>query len=147
MKEIDRSNLFVYGTLKKGGTLHNVLGNSSEFLGVFKTVEDKFDMHDYGCPIMMLEDNGFKIKGELYKVTPDCMARVTAVECGAGYVPFIVDVIQYEDKKEINVVKEIQNKLNPIGVKAIAFIYPTPYATTNVSDRVEEKGGVKEWNV
>jgi len=132
MKEVDRSNLFVYGTLKKGGTLHNVLGNSSEFLGVFKTVEDKFDMHDYGCPIMMLEDNGFKIKGELYKVTPDCMARVTAVECGAGYVPFIVELEQDEDTEV---------------TKAIAFIYPTPYASTNVSDRVEEKGGVKEWNV
>ena len=132
MKEIDRSNLFVYGTLKKGGTLHNVLGNSSEFLGVFKTVEDKFDMHDYGCPIMVLEDNGFKIKGELYKVTPDCMARVTAVECGAGYVPFIVELEQDEDTEV---------------TKAIAFIYPTPYASTNVSDRVEEKGGVKEWNV
>ena len=131
MKEVDRSNLFVYGTLKKGGRLHSVLGNSSEFLGVFKTVEDKFDMHDYGCPIMVLEDNGFKIKGELYKVTPDCMARVTAVECGAGYVPFIVELEQDEDTEV---------------TKAIAFIHPTPYATTSASDRVEEKDGVKEWN-
>ena len=130
--KVDRSNLFVYGTLKKGGTLHRVLGNSSEFLGVVKTVEDKFDMHDYGCPIMVpiMEDNGFKIKGELYKVTPDCMARVTAVECGAGYVPFIIDV----ETPDIE------------ATKAIAFIYPTPYATTNVSDRVEEKDRVKEWN-
>jgi len=133
MKEIDRSNLFVYGTLKKGGTLHSVLGDSSEFLGVFKTVEDKFDMHDYGCPVMVLEDGSFKIKGELYSVTPECMARVTAVECGAGYVPFIVDVGE---------------KNYPEGepLKAIAFIYPTPYATASVSNRIEEKGGVKEWN-
>ena len=133
MKEVDRSNLFVYGTLKKGGRLHNVLGNSSEFLGVFKTVEDKFDMHDYGCPVMIFKDDGFKIKGELYKVTPECMERVTAVECGAGYVPFIVDV---------------NEKNYPEGepLKAIAFIYPTPYTITGVSDRVEEKGGVKEWN-
>jgi len=132
MKEIDRSNLFVYGTLKKEGTLHSVLGDSSEFLGVFRTIEDKFDMYDYGCPVMVLENGSFKIKGELYKVTPDCMARVTAVECGAGYVPFIVELEQDEDTEV---------------TKAIAFIYPTPYASTNVSDRVEEKGGVKEWNV
>ena len=132
MKEVDRSNLFVYGTLKKGGKLHSVLGDSSEFLGVFKTVEDKFDMHDYGCPVMVLEDGSFKIKGELYKVTPECMARVTAVECGAGYVPFIVDVETPYGYVE--------------SLKAIAFIYPTPYATASVSNRIEEKDGVKEWN-
>ena len=132
MKEVNRSNLFVYGTLKKGGRLHSVLGDSSEFLGVFKTVEDKFDMHDYGCPVMVLEDDSFKIKGELYKVTPECMARVTAVECGAGYVPFIIDVETPYGYVE--------------SLKAIAFIYPTPYATTSVSNRIEEKGGVKEWN-
>jgi gamma-glutamylcyclotransferase (GGCT)/AIG2-like uncharacterized protein YtfP len=137
MKEVDRSNLFVYGTLKKGGKLHNVLGNSSEFLGVFKTIESKFDMQDYGCPVMLLESNtnrsfsGFKIKGELYKVTPECMSRVTAVECGAGYVPFIVELEQDEDTEV---------------TKAIAFIYPTPYATTNGSDCVNEKDGIKEWN-
>ena len=137
MKDIDRSNLFVYGTLKKGGKLHSVLGNSSEFLGVFKTAEDKFDMHDYGCPVMVLEDDSFKIKGELYKVTPECMARVTAVECGAGYVPFIVDVKDMTLSNELDYSKSL---------KAIAFIYPTPYATTSVSNRIEEKGGVKEWN-
>ena len=132
MKEVDRSNLFVYGTLKKGGRLHSVLGSSSEFLGVFRTIENKFDMYDYGCPVMVLEDDGFKIKGELYKVTPECMARVTAVECGAGYVPFIIDVETPYGYVE--------------SLKAIAFIYPTPYATTSASDRVVEKERVKEWN-
>ena len=132
MKEVDRSNLFVYGTLKKGGRLHSVLGDSSEFLGVFKTVKNKFDMHDYGCPVMVLEDDRFKIKGELYKGTPECMARVTAVECGAGYVPFMIDVETPYGYVE--------------SLKAIAFIYPTPYATASVSNRIEEKDGVKEWN-
>ena len=141
MKEVDKSNLFVYGTLKKGGRLHSVLGNSSEFLGVFRTVEDKFDMYDYGCPIMILKDDGFKIKGELYKVTPECMARVTAVECGAGYVPFIVDVKADESVGDFMVEEEY-----PHPLKAIAFIHPTPYATTTVSDYVMEKGRVKEWN-
>ena len=129
----DRSNLFVYGTLKKGGTLHNVLGNSSEFLGVFSTEESNWDMHDYGCPIMVLKDDeGFKIKGELYSVTPDCMARVTAVESGAGYVPFIIDTydVDYPEGEPL---------------KAIAFIYPTPYATMTASNRVKENEGTKEW--
>ena len=128
----DRSNLFVYGTLKKGGTLHSVLGNSSEFLGVCSTEESNWDMHDYGCPIMVTKDEGFKIKGELYSVTPECMARVTAVECGAGYVPFMIDTYDVE---------------YPEGdpSKAIAFIYPTPYATTTASNRVKENEGTKEW--
>ena len=123
--ETDRSNLFVYGTLKKGGTLHSVLGNSSEFLGVCSTEESNWDMHDYGCPIMVTKDEGFKIKGELYSVTPECMARVTAVECGAGYVPFMIDTSEKN--------------------KAIAFIYPTPYATTMASNHVKENEGTKEW--
>ena len=134
MTEVDRSNLFVYGTLKKGGRLHSILGNSSEFLGVFRTVENKFDMYDFGCPVMALEDDGFKIKGELYKVTPECMARVTAVECGAGYVPFMVELEQKDDVYWAEV------------TKAIAFIYPTPYVSTCVSNLVKEKDGVKEWN-
>ena len=129
MKEVDRSNLFVYGTLKKGGRLHSVLGNSSEFLGVFKTIESKFDMYSYGCPIMIVEGGSFKIKGELHKVTPECMARVTAIECGAGYVPFIVELEQDEDTEV---------------TKAIAFIYPTSNISATVSDYVMEKGGVKE---
>jgi gamma-glutamylcyclotransferase (GGCT)/AIG2-like uncharacterized protein YtfP len=91
-------------------------------------------MHDYGCPVMVLEDNGFKIKGELYKITPECMARVTAVECGAGYVPFIIDIAQDEN---INVHGDD---------KAIAFIYPSPYMSTNGSSHIKEKSGVKEWN-
>jgi len=37
-----RTNLFVYGTLKKGGRLHSVLGNSSEFVGTYLTVDSKF---------------------------------------------------------------------------------------------------------
>ena len=127
--EVDRSNLFVYGTLKKGGRLHSGLGSSSEFLGVFKTIESKFDMYSYGCPIMIVEGGSFKIKGELHKVTPECMARVTAIECGAGYVPFIVELEQDEDTEV---------------TKAIAFIYPTSNISATVSDYVMEKGGVKE---
>ena len=63
MKDIDRSNLFVYGTLKKGGRLHSVLGNSSEFLGVFRTAEDKFDMYDYGCPVWYWKMTVLKLRG------------------------------------------------------------------------------------
>ena len=133
----DRSNLFVYGTLKKGGNLHSVLGNSSEFLGVCSTEESNWDMYDYGCPIMVTKYEGFKIKGELYSVTPECMARVTAVECGAGYVPFMIDTYDVDYSK----LMKKKSRKN----KAIAFIYPTPYTTTMVSNHVKENKGIKEW--
>tara|TARA_R110000824_G_scaffold22240_6_gene81707 strand:- start:9034 stop:9450 length:417 start_codon:yes stop_codon:yes gene_type:complete len=133
----DKSNLFVYGTLKKEGNLHSVLGNSSEFLGTFKTVKNKFDMHDYGCPIMVMRDGGFKIKGELYSVTPECMARVTTIECGAGYVPFIVETEQDQDTEV---------------TKAIAFVYPSAdiYAGASAtyvggSLHIKENNRTKEW--
>ena len=49
---MNRSLLFVYGTLKKGGGLHNVLGNSSEFKGTYITEENKYDMHDVGLSLI-----------------------------------------------------------------------------------------------
>ena len=51
-----RSLLFVYGTLKKGGGLHQVLGNSSNFKGTYITEECEYNMHDVGCPIMVNQD-------------------------------------------------------------------------------------------
>jgi gamma-glutamylcyclotransferase (GGCT)/AIG2-like uncharacterized protein YtfP len=133
MEKVDRSNLFVYGTLKKSGRLHNVLGSSSEFLGVFKTTHNNFNMYDYGCPVMVLEHDGFKIKGELYSVTSECMTRVTSVEVGAGYVPFIVEVNE-------------DNYSEGDPLKAIAFLYPTPYIAKNISNNVKEKDRAKEWD-
>jgi hypothetical protein len=68
------------------------------------------------------------------------MARVTAVESGAGYVPFIVDVKDMTLSNELDYSKSL---------KTIAFIYPTvsdPYATMSSSDRIEKKGRVKEWH-
>ena len=129
---MDRSLLFVYGTLKKGGGLHSVLGNSSEFKGTYITEENKYDMHDVGCPIMVDKDKGFHIRGEIYNVTPEAMERVTLVECNAGYVPFIVEASE-EDYPEWE------------PLKAIAFIYPNAYGKSAGSHRITEKENIKEW--
>ncbi len=129
---MNRSLLFVYGTLKKGGGLHSVLGNSSEFKGTYITEENKYDMHDVGCPIMVDKDKGFHIRGEIYNVTPEAMERVTLVECNAGYVPFIVEASE-EDYPEGE------------PLKAIAFIYPNAYGKSAGSHRITEKENIKEW--
>ena len=129
---MNRSLLFVYGTLKKGGGLHQVLGNSSEFKGTYITEENKYDMHDVGCPIMVDKDKGFHIRGEIYNVTPEAMERVTLVECNAGYVPFIVEASE-EDYPEGE------------PLKAIAFIYPNAYGKSAGSHRITEKENIKEW--
>ena len=129
---MNRSLLFVYGTLKKGGGLHSVLGKSSEFVGTYITEENKYDMHDVGCPIMVDKDKGFHIRGEIYNVTPEAMERVTLVECNAGYVPFIVEASE-EDYPEGE------------PFKAIAFIYPNAYGKSAGSHRITEKENIKEW--
>ena len=137
---MDRSLLFVYGTLKKGGGLHSVLGKSSEFVGTYITEENKYDMHDVGCPFMLIdndsyflnENKGFHIRGEIYNVTPEAMERVTMVECNAGYVPFIVKAYE-EDYPEGE------------PLKAIAFIYPNAYGNNASSHRITEKENIKEW--
>ena len=129
---MNRSLLFVYGTLKKGGGLHSVLGNSSEFKGTYITEENKYDMHDVGCPIMVDKDKGFHIRGEIYNVTPEAMERVTLVESNAGYVPFIVEASE-EDYPEGE------------PLKAIAFIYPNAYGKSAGSHRITEKENIKEW--
>ena len=131
---MDRSLLFVYGTLKKGGGLHSVLGKSSEFVGTYITEENKYDMHDVGCPIVVDKDKGFRIRGEIYDVTPECMERVTSIECNAGYIPFIVEAYD-EDYPEGE------------PLKAIAFVYTNSSAHVgmSVSNRINNKENIKEW--
>ena len=91
-----RTNLFVYGTLKKGGRLHSVLGNSSEFVGTYLTVDSKFDLFSYArsFPILVAREKGYQIKGEVWSVTPETMDRVNAIESGSSYYHFQIDVVK-----------------------------------------------------
>jgi gamma-glutamylcyclotransferase (GGCT)/AIG2-like uncharacterized protein YtfP len=131
---MNRSLLFVYGTLKKGGGLHSVLGNSSNFKGTYITEECVYDMHDVGCPIVVSRDKGFRIRGEIYNVTPECMERVTTIECNAGYIPFIVEAYD-EDYPEGD------------PLQAIAFVYAdsSAHLYTNQHNRISNEKGIKEW--
>lgn len=80
------TNIFVYGTLKRGQCLHHVLANQ-EFLGHAKT-EPTYVMVSLGdFPGLVLpsafaeEVNGVSIEGELYRVDRVCLAELDRVEC------------------------------------------------------------------
>ena len=79
---------FLYGTLKKDHRLHFIV-EQSDFLGEVETVDNSFDIKDfsYGAfPIVYRkEKEGFKIKGEAYRLNKDAEETVHRLEIGAGY--------------------------------------------------------------
>ena len=80
------TNVFVYGTLKRGQCLHHVLADQ-EFLGQAQTkpVYVMVSLGDF--PGLVLPEafsgdvNGVSIEGELYRVDRDCLAELDRVEC------------------------------------------------------------------
>ncbi len=136
-QNINKTLLFVYGTLKNGKRLHSVLGQSCEYVGEFTTRYNNYDLVNFAdsFPIMCFKQNGYKIKGELYDVTPDTVDRVNSIEGGAGYVPFIIEVSNFNGKKLHN-------------FKALTFMYPRCQfnADSDFSGYIiEDEKGIKEW--
>lgn len=80
------TNVFVYGTLKRGRCLHHVLADK-KFLGPAHTMP-KYVMVSLGdFPGLVLpssfssEVDGQSIEGELYCVDADCLVELDRVEC------------------------------------------------------------------
>jgi len=136
MCSMPKTLLFVYGTLKNGQRLHSVLGNGSDNLGTYLTEEDNFDMVTYASsfPIIYWKENAFKIRGEVYEVTPQTMDTVNAIESNAGYIPFIVEVYE-EDYPEGE------------PLKVITYIYPNAQGIGLAMENytVSDVDGIKEW--
>ena len=131
-----RTNLFVYGTLKKNGRLHSVLGNSSEFVGTYVTADDKYDLFSYAksFPILVAREKGFRIRGEVWSVTPETMDRVNAIESGSSYYPFQIDVMN-------EVTKEYE-----VG-SVLVFMFPgNNHRLMPVKDS-EAVDNIKEWSL
>ena len=131
-QNINKTLLFVYGTLKNGERLHSILGQSCKYIGEFTTIYNNYDLVDFAdsFPIMCFKENGYKIKGELYDVTPDTVDRVNSIEGGAGYVPFIVEVNE-------------ENYPEGEPSKALTFMYPR--CNSDFTGNIEDKKGIKEW--
>ena len=118
-------NLFVYGTLKSDGTLHQAISDG-EFLGEYVTKANGFVMTSAGgasFPFVYYTDrkNPYKIKGELYNVTEDIKKRCDFIECGGGYT------------------------FREIDQNVFGYIYPEKIGTTPNSIRVNEDEKYFEW--
>ena len=100
-----------------------------ECLGEYVTAP-KYDIVDYAhgiFPIVFKKDNGFKIKGEVYSITPRQYEYIYLMERGAGYMPEPVS-------------------LEPSDMKATMFIYKDEPNDEWLSDEnVSIKDNIKEW--
>ena len=83
--------VFVYGTLKKG--FHNAyLLQDSEFFGDAVTVPT-YSMISVGFPIIMADENGKQVSGEIYTVDDETLARLDQLEKeGSAYDRKLIDV-------------------------------------------------------
>ena len=72
--------VFVYGSLKRGFELHEYVADQ-RFIGVAKTVR-AYELYDCGSyPAMVRSDrDGSAVAGEVYEVTPQCLAVLDEVE-------------------------------------------------------------------
>lgn len=61
---------FVYGTLKRGYGNHDRLLAGKEFLGIARTV-DTFDMINASFPVIVPNEQGFPVVGEVFDITGD----------------------------------------------------------------------------
>ncbi len=67
-----RDLLFVYGTLKRGGTRHGFL-SQAEFLGPARTGL-RCRLYDCGgYPGLVIDPTGYAVSGELYVIPPSCL--------------------------------------------------------------------------
>jgi gamma-glutamylaminecyclotransferase len=71
--------LFVYGTLKRGLCRHHALAGA-RFIGEARTPPDFRLIHLGTYPGLVRDTPGVSIRGELWEVDADCLARLDEVE-------------------------------------------------------------------
>lgn len=108
MKEIS-TPLFVYGTLKAGFGLHDVLGGSP-FLHTAKVKGFKmFSLGGYPCVVR--DENAGTISGEVYQVSKDLFKVLDGIERMYDRLPFFTtkgDMVElYVWKYTTNNLKEV----------------------------------------
>jgi len=89
-------NLFVYGTLRTDGALHDTFalrGLKPE--GIFYT-KRKYFLYDCGCPLLV-SGGDTSVKGEIYKVDLYQIIDVHLMEIRAGYALKTVEMEDFAD--------------------------------------------------
>ncbi|WP_045218791.1 gamma-glutamylcyclotransferase family protein [Desulfonatronum thioautotrophicum] len=75
---MQNSNVFVYGTLRRGFTYHHLL-SGSPFLGDGRTA-DRYSLWMNEYPCVCRHPSLTRIHGELYRVTPAILALLDELE-------------------------------------------------------------------
>lgn len=131
-----KHRVFVYGTLKRGIGNHHLLADS-QFIGNAYTV-DTFKMYSVGFPIIMPDDDGFAVYGEVYDVDDDTLKRLDNLEAeGTMY-----------DRQKINVCLDPPRGQQEIIDANVSVYIGNPgywanlkdnqrYASLNVHDELE----------
>lgn len=96
------TRIFVYGTLKRGYSNHRLL-EGAHFLGDAYTV-DTFKMIHVGYPVILPDDDGDPVNGEVFDVNTETLINLDALEN---------EGVMY-DRKLINVLLTNQPKTNGI---------------------------------
>jgi len=85
--------IFVYGSLKKGYTLNDLL-NNAEFLGNAELEGyDLYEMERYPYPIII--EGEHSVMGEVYLVDYTTLCSLNRMECNSGY---------FSNKKEVTLI-------------------------------------------
>jgi len=128
--------LFVYGTLKRGFSNHQLL-KDSQFLG-FAQTKDRYPLIKtyFGLPILLpFKDTGHNVRGEVYEVSSSLMKAIDKLEGHPNInkrelISVISDVAQKElkfvsiyffQKTELEELKdeELFREYNEINIKDI----------------------------
>lgn len=73
------SNIFVYGTLKKGRSNHDMFLGNAKFIGEGQTEQKVWQLLDLGAYPAMTYGN-IKVSGEVYEVTAHELSRIDRLE-------------------------------------------------------------------
>lgn len=73
------SKIFVYGTLKKGRSNHDMFLGNAKFIGEGQTEQEVWQLLDLGAYPAMTYGN-IKVSGEVYEVTAHELTRIDRLE-------------------------------------------------------------------
>jgi len=77
---IEKTYVFIYGTLKKGGNLHDILAKmEAVHVGNWKTLK-AFDFYDLGSYPVMVTGGNLAVQGEVYRIPVSGLAYLDTIE-------------------------------------------------------------------
>ena len=99
----NRSNIFVYGTLRRG-EYNNRLLEGAKFKGVFNTVPE-YELRNFGVFPGLMQDGSTSIRGEVYEVDNETLSDLDFHE---GHPTFycrsLIELEDYSDTVEAYVI-------------------------------------------